>query len=229
MLKAAKSKTPAKRSNPRVDPRQRAGIGAEKRARTRTALLDAAFALFGRERGLTTRIADVLELAQVSPGTFYNYFKSMEELFDALQYELNHNFNSAVRAELDLLPFAAERTGYAIRYYLMRARLDPKWAWAMVNISAGGIIFGAETYRHAQQTVAEGIEAGEFELTGADSGRDMVLGTTLAAMVTQLRASPSDSYPESVTRHVLRGMGVAKERVEEIIARPLPDLNLPRE
>ena len=211
----------AKRSKPKIDVERRAQIGAEKRARTRQAVLDAAFELLGRERGLTTRIEEILEVAGISRGTFYNYFTSMDELFDALQYELNHDFNSAVLSELADMPLAAERAGFAIRYYLDRALEDPKWAWAMVNISAGGIIFGAETYKQAQRTVEEGIESGEFELTGPNSGRDILLGTTLAAMVTQLRNPPSPSYAASVARHVLRGMGVPKERVEEIIQRPL--------
>lgn len=213
--------TKTKRSKPRIDVERRAQIGAEKRARTRQVLLDAAFTLLGRERGLTTRIEEILEIAGISRGTFYNYFNSMDELFDALQYELNHDFNTAVLKSLADMPLAAERAGYAIRYYLERAREDPKWAWAMVNISAGGMIFGAETYRQAQRTVEEGIESGEFELTGPNSGRDILLGTTLAAMITQLRNPPSSTYPASVARHVLRGMGVPKERVEDIIMRPL--------
>ncbi|MDF0546639.1 TetR/AcrR family transcriptional regulator [Sphingobium sp. H39-3-25] len=220
---AAKSK----RAKPRIDVERRAQIGAEKRARTRRVVLDAAFALLGRERGLMTRIEEILDVADISRGTFYNYFDSMEELFDALQYDLNHDFNTVVLQRINDMPFAAERAGFAIRYYLQRAREDSKWAWAMVHISAGGIIFGAETYRQAQITVEEGIAAGEFELTGPNSGRDILLGTTLAAMVTQLRNPPSDTYPASVARHVLRGMGVPKDRVEEIIHRPLPELGLP--
>ena len=120
------------------------------------------------------------------------------------------------------MPYAAERAGAAIRYYLERALKDPKWAWAMVNISTGGPIFGAETYRLAQRTAEEGIAAKEFELTGPNSGRDLVLGATLAAMMTQLRNSPSSTYPASVARHVLRGMGVPKDRVEQIVSMPLP-------
>lgn len=212
-----------KRSKPKIDVERRAQIGQEKRNRTRQTVLDAAFTLLGRERGLTTRIEEILKEAGISRGTFYNYFPSMDELFDALQYELNHDFNTSMLKIISQMPTAAERASAAIRYYLGRARQDSKWAWAMVNISAGGIIFGAETYQEAQNTVNEGIASGEFELAGPNSGRDMLLGTTLAAMVTQLRNPPSDNYPVSVTRHVLRGMGVPSSRVEEIIARPLPD------
>jgi len=213
-----------------IDVQRRAQIGEEKRARTRTEILDSAFMLLGRERGLTTRIEEICQAARISRGTFYNYFDSMDQLFDALSFELNHDFNRAVTALLRQMPHAAERVGSAVRYYLERALNDPQWAWAMVNISAGGPIFGADTYQHAQWTAEEGIASGEFKLTGPNSGRDLQLGTTLAAMITQLRNSPSATYPQSVARHVLLGMGVPSERVEDIVATPLPPVNakLPR-
>lgn len=223
MLERPRSARKSARPKRNIDVERRAQIGLEKRARTRTTILEAAFKLLGRERGLTTRIEEIIEEAVVSRGTFYNYFNSMDELFEALQYELNHDFNNAVLAAVSDMPDAAARASAAIRYYLARARQDQQWAWAMVNISSGGPIFGVETYRHAQNTVEEGIASGEFELTGPNSGRDMLLGTTLAALITQLRNPPSDTYPVSVARHVLRGMGVPKDRVEEIVARPLPD------
>lgn len=214
----------APRQNSRkIDVERRAQIGLEKRARTRAMLLEVTFALLGREGGLTTRIEEICDAAGVSRGTFYNYFNSVEELYDALSFELNHEFNVKVTDILMQMPTAAERAGSAIRYYLDRAVRDPKWAWAMVHVSASGPIFGADTYKHAQATAEEGIATGEFELTGPNSGRDLQLGATLAAMKTQLTNSPSPNYAASVARHVLRGMGVPKERVEEIVSMQLTD------
>lgn len=207
----------------KIDVERRAQIGQEKRARTRAMLLDVTFSLLGREGGLTTRIEEICEEAQVSRGTFYNYFNSVDELYDALSFELNHEFNVKVTEILMRMPTAAERAGSAIRYYLDRALKDSKWAWAMVHISASGPIFGADTYRYAQATAEDGIASGEFELTGPNSGRDLQLGATLAAMKTQLTNSPSERYAASVARHVLRGMGVPKDRVEAIVAMSLED------
>lgn len=221
MPKANLKRRPIGKRN--IDVARRAEIGKEKRARTRAAVLEAAFELLGHEHGLTTRIEEICEAAQISRGTFYNYFNSMEEVYNALSFELNHDFNRAVTVLLNQMPFAAERVGAAVRYYLERALKDPKWAWAMIHVSAGGPIFGADTYQHAQATAEEGIASGEFEMTGPDSGRDIQLGVTLAAMITQLRHPQSGNYPAAIARHVLRAMGVPAKRVEEIIKRPLKD------
>jgi len=53
-----------RRANRRVDRARRAEIGAERRLRTRVALLDAALELFGQEHGRATRIEDVCARAR---------------------------------------------------------------------------------------------------------------------------------------------------------------------
>ena len=196
--------------------------GSAKREQTRKRLLDAAFRLIGREHGLSVRIEEVCVAAHVSRGTFYNYFSGMDELFAALSFELVHEFNRAVFATMDRMKDTAERTNAAMRYYLERARRDPRWGWAMINISAHGPLFGAETYAHAFRTVEEGMARGEFDLKDAAFGRDMILGTVFAAMRRQLSEGAPSSQPEMVARHILRALGVPGARVETIVSRPLP-------
>jgi AcrR family transcriptional regulator len=206
-----------------VNPERRAQIGQEKRARTRAAILDATFQAIGHEHGRLARIEQVCELAEIARPTFYTYFSSMEELFAALSYELSHDFNSAVLAYCAQLQDRAEEAAAAIRYYLRKAAGDHAWGWSMVNVSLGGPIFGAETCAAATATVASGIKSGVFKVRDAKIGRDMVLGTTLAAMTTLLRGERARNYPESMAQHILVGLGVPAVRAERIVQKPLPD------
>jgi AcrR family transcriptional regulator len=212
----------ASRSSPSIAGERRSQEASARRERTRQRLLDAAFELIGHERGLSVRIEEVCVRAQVSRGTFYNYFASMDELLAALSFELVHEFNRAVFATMDRMQDTAERTNAAMRYYLERARRDPQWGWAMVNISANGPLFGAETFDHALHTVEAGIARGEFDLRDAEFGRDMILGTVFSSMRRLLRDGGPASVPETVARHILRSLGVPEARVEEIVTRPLP-------
>lgn len=211
-----KKKTPARRN---INLQRRAEIGLEKRARTRAHILDTAFILLGRQWGLLTNIDDICKHAKIARGTFYNYFNGMDALFDALSYELNHDFNVAVHAILNEMPSAAERAAAAARYYLERALKDAHWGWAMVNISAAGPIYGAETYELAQKTAQQGMESGEFELSSSEIGRDAQLGIGLASMISFLRTPPSPSreYPLLTARHILRALGVTETRIDEIL------------
>lgn len=207
---------------PRPAERKRTRDTAMRRERTRRRVLDAAFTLMGHERGLAVRIEEICAEAGISRGTFYNYFTGLEQVFDALSFDLSHDFNSAVLATMARMEDMAARTDAAMRYYLERARSNPQWGWAMVNISATGPLFGAETFASALATVEEGIMRGEFVLEDARVARDMILGTALAAMASQLREGADADQPRKVARLILRALGVPGDRVEAVVSRPLP-------
>lgn len=208
----------------RIDPQRRAAIGQEKRARTRARILSATLDLYGRENGLFTRVEEICETAQVTRQTFYNHFASLDALREAATYEITHDFLVSVTDAIAELPDPASRAAAAIRFYIDKAREDPAWGWSMVHLSAGGIIFGMETYRQAEQTVADGMASGDFVLVESRLGRDLILGASLAAIVTQLRDAPGPDFTLMMTRQILVGLGVAPSRAAQIVAQPLPVL-----
>lgn len=189
---------------------------------TRKRILDAAFRLIGHERGLSVRIEEVCAAASISRAAFYHYFAGMEELFAALSVEISHEFNMAVLSTVLHMTTSVERTDAGTRYYLERAASDPAWGWAMIHISANGPLFGAEAAAAALVTIRHGIEAGEMAIEDPALGRDLQQGTVLAAMLTQLRGGGSKSYSESVSRHVLLGLGVPAAVAQEVVSRSLP-------
>lgn len=184
-------------------------------------ILQAAFDLFSLEGGLFTRVEEICAAAQVTRQTFYNHFDGMESLRAALTHELSHDFLIAVTAAISPLEDAAERAASAIRLYLEKAARDRKWGQLMVNISANGIVFGMETYLQAEQTVKEGIAQGVFTLGDSRLGRDLIMGTTLSAIVTQLREPTGRDYPSAIAQHILVALGVPPARARQIVAQDL--------
>jgi AcrR family transcriptional regulator len=216
-------KRPVRRRN--IDPVRRAEIGAEKRSRTKAALLDAARELFGHEEGHATRIEDVCERAGIARGTFYNHFDGMDALQQALGQQLSLEFDNSVHRVFVTLETPAAKTSAAIRYYLGRAAQEPKWGWAMVHTGMARSLFGEGIANRALATLQEGIDAGEFTLPSAQVGRDMLLGTSLAAVITLLRASPPAGYVEQVTRHILMGFGISESEALALTRHELPPLD----
>jgi AcrR family transcriptional regulator len=202
---------------------KRAEIGRQRRARTREKILDAAFALLGREDGRSTRIDEICQEAEVARGTFYNYFSSVEELLRALTFEITHDYNLAVRAVIRAVPAGALRSGFALRYYLHRTRQDPSWGWAMVNLSAGGPIFGDETARYGLEAISEGMITEQFNAPSAQIAYDLMHGATLAGMITLLRSQQPDDYPEQLVALIMRGLGVSDTLIARCISLELPD------
>lgn len=208
----------------RIDGERRAEIGRERKARTRTRILAATFDLFGRQNGLFTRVEEICDAAGITRPTFYNHFTGMEDLREALSWEVTHDFLAAVVQAIGTLPDAAQRTATAIRYYLRRGQQDARWAWSIVNISACGIIFGAETHQQAQRTVEEGMASGAFRITDPRIGRDVVLGATLSALVTLLREETGEDYPAQIAESVLVGLGMTPAKAAVLARTPLADL-----
>ena len=202
---------------------KRAEIGRRKRARTREKILEAAFLLLGREDGRSTRIDEICEEAKVARGTFYNYFSSVEELLSALTFEISHDFNLAVRAVIRTVPAGALRSSFALRYYMHRTREDPAWGWAMVNLSAGGPIFGEETARYGIEAVIDGMVTEQFHAGSAQLAYDLMHGATLAGMITLLRSEQPDDYPEQMVKLIMRGLGVSESLIAKCNRPELPD------
>jgi AcrR family transcriptional regulator len=209
--------------NKKISLERRAEIGREKRLKTRAKILEAAFALLGSENGRSARIEDICEEADVSRGTFYNYFSSVDELFRALAFEISHSFNTATRAVFTRAPAGALRSAMALRYYLHKTRDDPAWGWAMVNLSAGGPIFGEETFRYATVSIDEGLVTEQFRLDSLEIGRDIMMGSTLSAMITLLRSDQPQEYPERMVAQIMRALGVSETLVDKCVSQPLPD------
>ena len=214
----------ARQARRQIDAGRRAAIGAERRAKTRMDLLASALELFGRPHGRNTRIEDVCARAGISRGTFYNYFTGIEPLLEALSDALTHDFDRSVHAAMEQLAGPLERTSAAVRYYLHATRVDSRWGWAVVNSSVGRTLYGNRITRQVGISIQEGMDSGDFPLDNPDVGRDIVLGTGIAASVTLLNGKAPDDYPERIARQVLLGLGASSRRATDVTARPLHQL-----
>ena len=114
--------TVARRSGPAAGPsagqqvRREAGPLTGKGQARRAALLDAARAVFEAKGYLDTRVADIVDAAQVAQGTFYTYFDSKESVFQEVAGEVTaqmlaslHSDGQPAPSEYDRIHAAMER------------------------------------------------------------------------------------------------------------------------
>lgn len=81
-----------------LDARAR-GKREETKASNRQAIIDAARIVFAELGYGTTTVRDIIRSTELASGTFYNYFKSKEEVFQALQDETALRVRPRLRAE----------------------------------------------------------------------------------------------------------------------------------
>jgi len=79
----------------RIDLARRAQIGRDRRARTRSQLIEAARALYGRSPIEAVTVDDVVAEAAVAKGTFYVHFDGLAELQAAVATNSHRNSTSS--------------------------------------------------------------------------------------------------------------------------------------
>lgn len=77
----------------------RGGKREETKASNRQAIIDAARRVFAELGYGATTVRDIIRATELASGTFYNYFKSKEEVFQALQDETALRVRPRLRAE----------------------------------------------------------------------------------------------------------------------------------
>jgi AcrR family transcriptional regulator len=91
-------------------PRARTRVSrADKSAATRNKLLAAAAQVVGMEGYANASVAKITARARVAQGTFYNYFKSQQDLFDRLLPELGRQLLDYIRNRLGVSSDSLER------------------------------------------------------------------------------------------------------------------------
>ena len=66
---------------------------------SRSAILEAARGVFAKLGYGATTVRDIIRATDLASGTFYNYFKSKEEVFEAIQDETALRVRPRLRAE----------------------------------------------------------------------------------------------------------------------------------
>lgn len=178
------------------EPRTR---GHRKREKTRNQLIQAGLRVLAQKGdGLT--VSDVVQEADVSNGTFYNYFVDRDALIEALGEHLTMSLAAAAAAEA--LEDPARRFALATTRVLLQASQDPTWARVVLRlISRPGA--GIEIARYLREDLDEGRAQGRFESGAEDAILDLITGLVL---MTIRRIADGRADGNTVENAVARGL-----------------------
>ena len=195
-----------------------------RKARTRAALLVAARELFAARGVEHTTIAQIAEHADVAIGSFYNYFRSKEELLDAL-------VESEFTKQLDLLQLRqsevkdpAEKISIAHRHLVLAAQRDPVWAWLLVRLEVPYRLAWSILGSSAMSDLRAGIDAGRLHVADPVLALNASGGALFAVIHAQLVGECGESADSEHAEGVLRSFGLDRLEAAEVARRPLPDL-----
>jgi AcrR family transcriptional regulator len=194
------------------------------RARTRALLLDAAVRVFARKGAGAAAIHEIAAEAGVANGTFYNYFRTREELLEATSLRLAERLHADVAASRTDVADPAERVAIGCRRFVLQAMSDPVWGAAILRTWHSTSAPSAHGAEPLLADLRAGRHRGRLRYASETAALDLVQGTVLAGMRSVLEGRAGEEHAAAVASLVLRGLAVPAADVERIVARPLPPL-----
>ncbi len=176
----------------------------------------------------TAVIEDVIEQAQVSRGTFYNYFRTTEEVMAAVQQAVGNELLSLVDLAIADRQDPAERLACGVRMVLQTGRQFPMMGRFISRVGMSGNIDHMPALGHLLRDLLEATAKGRFQLSDPMLGLDLVVGTTNAALLSlSLRSDQTDDYPQQITFHILLGLGMTPHEARKLVNKPIETVFLP--
>jgi len=197
-----------------------------KRERTRYRLMRAALAVLS-SRGVAAATAqEVAAVAEVSNGSFYNYFPTREALLEALSLWLADSLCRHIAASYAHVADGAERMAIGNRRYVLFAHDSPDWTRLMLGLMDAGAPIGQHVWPYARADLRLGVRQGRFRPVNERAAADLIGGTVTQAMRRVHAGDAGRPHAVATATTVLRGLGMAYDEAAEVACRPLPAISV---
>jgi len=194
------------------------------RERTRELLLDAAVRVFARKGAGAAAIHEIAAEAGVANGTFYNYFRTREELLEATSVRLALRLHAAIGASRAAVADPAERVAIGCRRFILQAAHDPVWGAALLRVWHSTTIPSTAAADPLLTDLRAGRRARRLRYPNETAALDLIQGTVLAGMRSVLEGRAAEEHARAIAALVLRGLGVPASEADAIANRRLPPL-----
>jgi len=198
----------------------RTRVGRERRQQTEARILRAAVNVFANKSFQDVNVNDFLVEANVSRGTFYNHYRTNEELLAAVIEFLHEDLTKIIEAVIAPFTDPVVRLSLAIRIFYRKAMSDPVWA----DLVSARVIAAAGTSTGLRRDLLEGRKLGAFRFNDPSLGVELVIGTMLRHTHARCQQGWRMRNQNELVRLVLRGLGAAEARIDAALAVPVPTL-----
>lgn len=200
--------------------------GSRRRARMRAVLVEAATRLFAKQGVDATTIDEIVALAGVAKGTFYNYFTDRADIARAVASGVRHAMNRAVEEVNHGIDDPAERISRGVRLFLALVAFNPVRARMLGRIYDGGVDIAAHGNEHLLGDISDGIAQGVINVPSATTALHLVISIGTVGMRHLLDVGAGDDikrgegYARELVTILLQGLGVPPAEIARIAARP---------
>ncbi len=195
-------------------------VGRHRRAITEKKIIRAAVQVFAKQGLDAPVIDDFIKAAGIARGTFYNYFKSTDELLlatsELLSQEQMELINKTV-ARFSKDPVI--RFGIGLRIWMRWAQADLSRCLFIARVG----LANPASYQRPLQDIREGIRKKMLEAPDAYVAWDVVSGAVRQAMFRISAENVRRDYGDAIVLLCLQALGARSDKTLEIMNFVLPD------
>lgn len=196
---------------------------AQKRERTRQALLQAARDLVYERGHEKISIQDITERADVGLGTFYNYFECKQTVFEAVLDEIRGQFNQRLDLIRQPVKDPAMIVALTLKYCLQQAQDNDDWSTFLTysGLSPENHLLEQDD-EQCLEDIQRGVQAGRFKVDDVYYIQSLITGMVRHVNKEISRGRLGRNAMENTVRYVLRMLGLP-----DVVAKALAETRLP--
>ncbi|MBD9427825.1 TetR/AcrR family transcriptional regulator [Pseudomonas sp. PDM15] len=196
--------------------------GHKKRERTRQSLIEAALRLLARKEVGEVALLEVASEAEVASGTIYNYFRTRDEVIEAVGIALADKFSETISALSIGVNSGALRLAIGVRMFIRRAAADPTWASAVIRVVHFDQAIRSKIANYVLVDLRAGAEEGVFSYLDENIARDLVVSCVVGGMRAVIEGRGIQEHDSQVAEMVLKALGATPARARKLAHQPLP-------
>jgi AcrR family transcriptional regulator len=197
-----------------------------RKQRTRAALIAAAQSFIAAGK-LNVPVLEITQAADVGMGSFYNYFATKEELFDAALAEVLDMHGTLLDELTESLEDPAETFARSFRLTGRMFRSRPQESRVLLSSGLALLSSDRGVAPRARRDISAAVDAGRFHVPDMSLAL-AVVGGALLGLGQLLHDEPDRDGAEAadaVTEHVLMLLGMPADEARRICRLPLPDFD----
>jgi len=170
---------------------------------------------------------DLIDQVNVSRGTLYKYFDSLNHVFVALCAQLATELAPIADQVIVCIPNAAIRVATGTRLLLNLGSRAPLFGKLMLQ--SGWPMPGPadKMLGFLERDIQLAILQGVFEDMPNSVAVNLVMGPTISGLHSMLVGQTLPDYAEQLTVRILWSLGMSRSAAEQAVLVPLPPLSLP--
>lgn len=195
-----------------------------KRENTRLRILQATMSIFSSAVDDAPVIEDVVKEANISRGTFYKYFDSLDQALVAASRQANDRMIADIDSVYEFLNEPWQRACVGFRVYMVHALQDPSWSAFMTRMDAWSQ--GSAITQRMTSDFYLGKHLGQFQIDDVDTAVDFIIGASLGGVYAISKGvSHPDTYMDAAVGMAMCALGCSASLRAQAVAFSRKHLN----